>query len=736
MKDSFKKIICGSIVALGLPVVCACGEKPLLATPKQVSIDKTTNMITWQEVDNAEYYLVEINGKTYQTTSASFPAGDIINQGGKFYIRVLALDQDEDFLPSKYSEYISIENLFAFGTPVLSATSNVLSWTDVGAEFYVVCINGVKFETTGTTLNLANLSDKMLSAVAMGKNNSFSVYAKATSNNLKSEMSNTISCYVASSQVAPTNVNVQKQGENIMLTFDAVATANDYTVKINNTEFVTDQTSLDITKYFADFGIYNISVKANKVEQLVQDELTLIYMESAYSSEFVYEHKPKFVQESVTNLAINDGLLTFDAITDATSYIVFVNESEYQTNTNSYNLSSLSLPAGKYSVCVVAQNGSYQSLKSNEVEYKVTKVLDTPAVYVVEQDEKIFAVISNIENATKYQLQVNEIIFYTTSLQVDITDYLVGGTNKISVIAFGDDDVYLNSAEGSTNYLLLGVPQNLKVEDGVLSFDAVADSTSYEIYVNDNLCSTTSSTSADIATYISKPAVYQIKVRAISNDKKGKFANLQHITTSTLASPNSLDIVLNNNSYYLNFSHDCQNVLHFDVYVNGDIACQTTTTSVDMTNYLSLGDNTIYVIAVGDGTVYLNSSASQTKTVTLTKTLDAVSNLSVYAKTGDYYVSFDGVDDAESYKIEVTNSSGVVTFSQQISFGDLTNNSAEINISGSITKKDDYTIKVTSQSSKNGVNDGVSTIVENLSNYSQTDYSNISYFYNGKDYTY
>ena len=253
MKDSFKKIICGSIVALGLPVVCACGEKPLLATPKEVSIDKTTNMITWQEVDNAEYYLVEINGKTYQTTSASFPVGDIINQGGKFYIRVLALDQDEDFLPSNYSEYISIENLFAFNAPVLSATSNVLSWTDVGAEFYVVCINGVKFETTGTSLNLANLSDKMLSAVAMGKNNSFSVYAKATSNNLKSEMSNTVNCYVASSQNAPTNVNVQKQGENIMLTFDAVATANDYTVKINNTEFVTDQTSLDITKYFDNF---------------------------------------------------------------------------------------------------------------------------------------------------------------------------------------------------------------------------------------------------------------------------------------------------------------------------------------------------------------------------------------------------------------------------------------------------------------------------------------------------
>ena len=736
MKDSFKKIICGSIVALGLPVVCACGEKPLLSTPKEVSIDQTTNMITWQEVDNAEYYLVEINGKTYQTTSASFPAGDIINKGGKFYIRVLALDQDEDFLPSKYSEYISIENLFAFNTPVLSVSGNVLSWSGVGAEFYVVCINGVKFETTGTSLNLANLSDKMLSAVVMGKNNSFSVYAKATSNNLKSEMSNTISCYVASSQVAPTNVNVQKQGENIMLAFDAVATANDYTVKINNTEFVTEQTTLDITKYFADFGIYNISVKANKVEQLVQDELTLIYMESVYSSEFAYEHKPKFVQESVKNLAINDGLLTFDAITDATSYIVFINESEYQTNTNSYNLSSLSLSAGKYSVCVVAQNGNYTSLKSNETEYKVTKVLNTPSVYAMEQDEKIFAVISNIENATKYQLQVNEIIFYTTSLQVDITDYLVGGTNRISVIAVGDDDVYLNSAEGSTSYLLLGVPQNLKVENGVLSFDAVADSTSYEIYINDTPCSTTSSTSVDIATYISNPAVYQIKVRAISNNKKGKFANLQHITTATLASPSNLDVAVDNNTYTLSFSHDCQNVVNFEVYVNGGLVCQITTISVDITSYLSLGDNTIYVIAVGDGTVYFNSSASQTKTVTVTKTLDAVANLSVYAKTGDYYVSFGGVDDAESYKLEISNSNKEVVLTQTILSSELTNNSTEINISGAITKKDDYTIKVISQSSKNGVSDGTNTLVESLSNYTQTDYSNISYFYKGKDYTY
>lgn len=735
MNDKFKKIVFGTLFACSMPVFVACGGKQVLAQPTELSIDNTTYMISWKAVKNADYYVVEINGKTYQTTTTTFPASDIISAGGKFYVRVMAFDKDNQFLQSKHSDFVSIENYLAFETPVMSLQNNTISWTNVGADYYTLVVNGVKFITTSTSLDLTNIDPEIASAINLGKNNSFCVYAKATSNNLASELSNTIECYVADAQPAPSNLTVHSQGGQVLLSFVGSSTATSYTVNINNQQVVVTETTLDILPYLTNgFGYYDISVKCNKVEKIEDTEVTLLYMESALSNVLTYEFKPAFVEQKVQNLAIENGVLTFDKFDDARGYTVIVNDTQYQTTNNQFNLSQLSLPAGYHNISVFAYNGNYISLTSDEIEYKVTQVLSAPLLALEEQADNVYLEIMPVLNATKYQLQINQIIFNTTDLNVDITDYIVGGVNTIKVIAVGDEDIYLNSAEATTTYLALGIPANLKVQNGILSFDAVSEATSYDIVINESTTIVANNTTVDISTYISNPGVYQIKVRAVIDQKTGKFASIEHITTKQLDAPTNLSVSQINGSYTLSFDA-VQNAQSYSVYVNNALACEISTNELDITSYLQLGENTVYVVAVGDEQVYLNSQNSQVVGCTLTKTLNNVGNLQVFAQTGSYYVSFDGVADAESYQVVINDSNSTNVFEKTILATELSNNSAQIDISSTIAYSDTYKVIVTAQSSASGVNSSTTTITQTLKSYSIDEYSQ-QYFYKGKDYTY
>lgn len=733
MKDNVKKIICGSLVALSIPVFVACGGKPTLTKPTELSIDQSTHLITWKAVENAEYYIVDINGQTYQTTTESFPAGDIIATGGKFYIKVTAVDRDDRFLQSPYSDVVNIENLLAFAKPDLSVYNNILSWTDVGAEYYIVSINNVKFEVSSTSLNLAELSADMLSAIEYGKANNFSVYAKATSNNLKSEVSNVLQVYVASAQQSPQNLNIQNQNGSIILTFDEVATATGYTVKVNQTEFTTNATTVDITNYITNgYGEYSVSVKANKVEQTDGQETVLLYMDSAYS-ETQYEHKPQWVTQKVTNLVITDGVLTFDEIPNVAEYIVFVDGAEYQTTTNSYNLTSLSLSAGRHNVTVCAKNGNYTSLLSDSVEYKVTAVLNSPGVSITEQDSIVTLFISPIQNAVQYQVRINQIIFNIGLTQVNITSYLNEGLNEIGVTALGDNDIYINSTESILDYTVLGMPQNLSINNGILTFNSVANCEGYQVFINSNLCLETNSTSIDISTYIQNVGSYLIQVRATQDGRYGLFASVNHYVTQKLDAPQNLHISQYNNSYILTFTHDVSNVVCYDIYINGALACQSVSNTVDITTYLKLGNNTVFVIAVGDGTLYLNSVASSTKNITVTKTLDKVKNIQVVANQGKYYLTFDFVEDADSYAVTIVNTAN----QQTVYTTSLTSsNQAKIDISSAIITSSNFDIKIEALTTQTGVNGSIAILNQDIKSYNIAEYTSKTYFYNGKDYTY
>lgn len=440
----------------GLPMLVACG-KHTLTTPTNCAVDQETFVITWQQVENAEYYHVEINGQIYQSTTTSFPAESILSKGGKYSIRVKALDREQQFLDSEFSSTVVVENMLPLPTPVLTLDGVNLSWQCEGAEYYCLVINGVKFDTTQTSVNLAELSqgDELFSAIHYGYENSFRVYAKATSNNAKSELSNEVKCVVTSPQQAPQNLVVQKEAGRVVLTFDPVDTATTYTIKVNNQTFQTDQTEVDITYFISGFGPYQVSARCNKV--MVQNPdltWTTSYMESPYSTVATYENKPDFVSQQVAGVSIDsDGILTFDAVQDATEYAILVNGVEVTTTTeNLFNLSVLSLSAGNYYVSVIAQTLDYKSLPSNVANFKVQARLSTPVANIIEQNAFRYVNIEPVQFATGYKIQINGYILTTANTLYEVSNYLTVGNNTIIVTALGDNDLYLNSPDTQITY--------------------------------------------------------------------------------------------------------------------------------------------------------------------------------------------------------------------------------------------------------------------------------------------
>ena len=75
----FKKFICALVIVVLAMTFAGCGEeKPQLATPQNVTVSDDGE-ITWDAVENAEYYVVVLNGYNYRCDGTSYTVGSVVN---------------------------------------------------------------------------------------------------------------------------------------------------------------------------------------------------------------------------------------------------------------------------------------------------------------------------------------------------------------------------------------------------------------------------------------------------------------------------------------------------------------------------------------------------------------------------------------------------------------------------------------------------------------------------------
>lgn len=268
-----------------IPFLFACSSKTELAIPK-ASLNMDSEIVSWNNINGADYYVVDINGKEYQTKANYFELDTYCENSGIYRIKIKACSQDTTKINSKFSELQVLDKKEDSSVPRISfdTANGDLYWSEItGATFYKLTINNVDLITDKTSFNIyAGELDEYLIRDSYNK---FSVSCPATSDYYASGTSREMKIYVAKLQQAPENLSVELRGGQHILQFDNVFTASNYTIFVNDRSLEVSTNMVDISMLIDGSGQYEISVKANQVND---SNGRTSYMPSTKSEIYIY----------------------------------------------------------------------------------------------------------------------------------------------------------------------------------------------------------------------------------------------------------------------------------------------------------------------------------------------------------------------------------------------------------------------------------------------------------------
>lgn len=313
MSARLKKMICllavSAVLAAAGVLFAACGEKK---EPPQ-AVDASTikydgSLFSWTAPDGATSYTITVNGTQLSVpngTSRSYPAVSFPADTYEFSIVA------ENEYGTSESVSKSFYRLETIGTEDITFDeTGKMSWTPVvGALEYVVEVNGEQTVTPATEF----------SDFVYGERNQIRIKSNGTDDTYFSFWSETLSkTYLAS----PTDVAYDGQ----YITWKGSSAAREYTVYINgglyetstSTKLLYDAQDLDFTVEVAAEGDGVSSFPSGKSEE----------------KEFLFLGQVK-------NIRVSEGVLLWDAVDNATAYLIRVNgSSEKRVTETQYTLTA------------------------------------------------------------------------------------------------------------------------------------------------------------------------------------------------------------------------------------------------------------------------------------------------------------------------------------------------------------------------------------------------------------
>ena len=217
--------------------------------------------------------------------------------------------------------------------------------------------------------------------------------------------------------------------------WNAISNATSYSISITGKasyNVSTSATSYNLLNKITSGGTYYIRVRATS---------------STLASD--YSNKVTFVLAlAAPVISINQSVLSWSSVTNATSYYVYKNGSLWFTTTATrVDLNNYSAEGGTYSITVRAYKSGWDlSEASNAVSY--TK-LNTPVLSLSEQGILSWDAVTN---ATYYIVEIDYDETINTSLRlVDLNEYInIEETHRIGVRAYGANGIYSSEAVIST----------------------------------------------------------------------------------------------------------------------------------------------------------------------------------------------------------------------------------------------------------------------------------------------
>lgn len=298
----------------------------------------------------------------------------------------------------------------------------------------------------------------------------------------------------------PTNVVISGN----QVSWDGVNNTSSYIIDVDGTRYLSNNTTFTLPDLPA--GDHNIKVRSMGNDTMV--------LSSDYSSELELLKLSK-----PSNLAISEGILSWDSVTGASSYTVRIGTTDFSANTTSFNLNNyLSLIAVGQGVqlSVSAVGNGSDVLDSNASDTKTLSKLSIPVVSVNNENIIWNPVKFEEQNITSYMLYIDD----EQGIVVSGTSYalsnLSAGSHTITVKALGD---YIETVDSplstSITFEKLQAP-SVGTLDNQYTWDSIAGAVDYEYkFSAQDTPHYTTDTAIDVA--YTTAGVYNFMIRAIGD---------------------------------------------------------------------------------------------------------------------------------------------------------------------------------------------------------------------------
>ena len=519
-------VVNGKIYAVGGFNVTVYGVNEEYTPPLGIPILTATSTsssitVSWNTIPNATGYDIEIDGSpTYVSVTNPTYLHTGLTPNTQHTYRVRAKDSVS---AGDWSQLLTVWTLL--DTPVLTATPHTtsvdLSWNTIsGATSYDIQRDGQPIGNS-TTLTYTD------SNLQPGTQHTYTIQAKSDSNN-HSDWSTPVSVWtlldppVATATTTPTT---------ILLNWNVVSGATTYDVEADGVQHndITDAYFLHSDLTPGTQHTYKLRVKNANVTSDWTSPMTI--------------STPLDIPTDVGALVSNTSLTFYwDSSLNATSYDIEVDGVPYMGITNTYYPYDNLTPGTEHTFKVKAKNANAESNWSPLLT--IWTLLDTPInLNATVSDSMITLTWDSVANATEYEVEVDEVVGNFVTNNSFQQSPAIPHTYRVKAKNDSTESDWSNLLSVDTQFY---APKNLKAvatdTTVTLTWDKVANATSYEIEANDIIVD-----SSTIETYVhnnlTSGTQYKYRVRAKNASGVTAWSNYVTATTFMLAAPANFNII-------------------------------------------------------------------------------------------------------------------------------------------------------------------------------------------------
>jgi hypothetical protein len=563
------------------------------------TVDVNDGIVTWDFVDHATHYKVEVKSPTgtttHEVTTNSYTG---LEANTQYQIRVFALSKAAD---NYFSSWSSLLNVRILPAPVIQYQQGVFLWNTVsGATGYVADLyKGTQKINTEVTPNdgsygviydfeaVGTYTLKVKSVVSASDSGVFDSQFSATYTivRLDSPTGIMLEHDVESFNSARIRFNTVSYSSGYQLYIDDIAIGNKTTATLMNIDETAEQTLVEKS--------WQVSVAA--IGGHNQTTRTVV-LDSKPSIPLILTKLGAPTQTAITN-----GVFGWLNVSKNNGYSIDLKGQRYLNGKDDTDYGIAHVTSGDYKIKVRALGNGSNTISSDFSSEVSFNKLRQPEITVTN------GLISwmSIADSTGYQYSVNSFSgsFNNTVLQYQITNSdLINSTAVFNIYAKGNGSNILNSDASSTSTLTkLNAPQ-IRITNDNVSWEAVTSAQNYDFYIGEMVFKS-AITGNSFQTNELPANEYTFVVVANGNPSTTISSDKSNVITVTkLQSPN---VRIENNIYVWD---NVPGAEKYTISILGSSYVVTTNTFDPYTYFTKAQTYKVDFQAINEGTQYIDSN--------------------------------------------------------------------------------------------------------------------------------